>query len=258
MIKITLVNGQKQTEALIRSLERDNAQLARAQLNTIRKNAYSKLYYAESKFEREMPKGIDYQIQRAQIKQAQIEFNQTKNAVEVVRDYIKNPENYTYKDRSNYSELRRSLQRLNLIEERNEAIKETVRQAQKEAGTVEGVTMYNLRKSQKIRALFENVLFNNTEYNFNESDFWQIVRDVKQLTGYDIEQAFMDKHFDTPSHYESGGSGSNVSLFDKLVEISNRLKDISKSLTNKLSPEEFTLLETRINQFLEMSRLGGY
>lgn len=256
-MKITINNLQNQTNALIRSIEREEDKLALARLNTIRQQSYGKLRRARERFERDMPTGIDYQIQKAQIRQAEIEYNQIKQAVETLREYIKKPEDFTYKNRANYAELRKSLQRINLTEERRNAEKELVKQAQKQAGTVVGVSMYSIRKSQKIRALFENILFNNSEYNFNESDFNQIVRDVKALTGYDIEKAFMEKHFDTPQHYESGGGGSNIALFDKLVEISDKLKESLRTFPiSTENEEEYKLLETRINDFLKMARLG--
>lgn len=253
MIKVNIANAQYRTERLITALENENASMARTELATIKKNAYNKLYHAERRFEETMPSGIEYQVQKAQIKQARIEYQQIQNAVKEVRDYINNPEDYNFKDhRADYFRLQRAFQRMNFIEEKRKAERESVREAQKEAGTVEGVTLLNIRKAQKMNALFENVLYNNSAFNFDKAGLDALAKQIQDLTGYNVLEDLY-KHFDTPSHYESGGTGSQIPIYDEVVNISNKLKNM---LTAYKESDKLAELEKAVNEFLTMARTG--
>ena len=253
MIKVNISNAQYRTERLIKALENQNASMARTELATLKKNAYNKLYYAEKRFEETMPTGVEYQVQKAQIKQARVEYQQVQNAVKEFRDYIKNPEDYNFKDhRADYFKLQRAFQRLNYIEEKSKAEKEVVRQAQKEAGTVEGVTLLNISKAQKMSALFENVLYNNSQFNFDKAELDALAKKIQEITGYNVLEDFY-KHFDTPSHYESGGTGSQIPIYDEVVNISNKLKNM---LTTYKDSDKLAELEKQVNKFLKMARAG--
>lgn len=150
MIKVNLTNAQIATQRVINSLERGEDRLAFAYLTDFKKKAYNKLYRAERKYEETMPTGAEYQILQAQIKQARIEKEQIYNAVAEIRNYINNPDDYKFSsERVNYYKIRRAFQRLNYIEERKQAERETVRQAQKEAGTVIGITITSIRRTAK-------------------------------------------------------------------------------------------------------------
>lgn len=252
-MNVRLTNPQIAVEMVIRSLQNDNKRLARSQLSAIKKNAYNKLYYAQAKFETTMPTGIDYQVQQAQIRQARIEYEQVKNAVNEIRNYMNNPEDYTFKnDRKAYYKVQRAFQRINYIEEKKKAEKEVVAQAQKEAGTVVGVTLGTIRKSQKMRALFENVLYNNSQYGFKEKELNEVAAKIKEITGYDVLED-LSTHFDTPQHYESGGTGIQTSFFDKITEISQKLKG---ALTAYKDNDKLDELEKQVNKFLTMARQG--
>lgn len=252
MIKVNLTNAQIATQRVINSLERGEEQLARAQLNELKRKAYNKLYRAEKKYEETMPTGTEYQVQQAQIKQARIEKQQIYNAVAEIRNYINNPEEYQFSsERVNYYKLRRAFQRINFIEERKQAERETVRQAQREAGTVIGITITNIRKTAKINALFENVVFNNRMYNFNEQELEELAAKIKNITGYNVLENFYS-HFDTPSHYDSGGSVKGGAFFDFVRDTSSKLKNM---LTAYKDSEELSELEEQVNKFLAMARM---
>lgn len=252
MIKVNISNAQIATQRIINSLERGELELARAQLSTLKKSAYNKAYYAEKKYQETMPTGLEYQVQRAQIRQAQIEKQQVYNAVEEIRNYIDHPEQYKFKsERSNYYKLRRAFQRINYINEKKQAERETLRQAQRDAGTVIGVTITNIRKTAKINALFENVVFNNTMYNFNAEDLEELAARIKDITGYNVLDDFY-KHFDRPSHYESGDDGQGSAFFDLVTDTSNTLKNM---LTAYRDSEQLSELEEQVNKFLAMARM---
>lgn len=252
MIKVTLANAQIATKMVIKSLEAGMEGLARSQLNAIKKNAYNKLYYAERKYEETMPTGAEYQVQRAQIKQARIEKQQIDNAVAEIRNYINNPEQYKFKtERANYYKLRRAFQRINYIEEKKQAERETVRQAQREAGTVVGITITSIRKTAKINALFENVVFNNRMYNFNAQELEELAGKIKDITGYNVLEDF-NSHFDTPTHYESGDDGQGGAFFDFVQDTSTKLKNM---LTAYKDSDRLSELEEQVNKFLTMARL---
>lgn len=255
MIKVNLVNEQVATERIIKSLERGEEELARSQLANIKRNAYNKLYYAEKRYEETMPTGIDYQVQRAQIKQATIEKAQIDNAVKTIRDYIKNPEQFNFKnERANYFKLQKAFQRINYVEERKAAERETIREAQSAAGTVSGVTLLNIRKGNKMSALFENVLYNNMQFDFNRAELDKLAAKIQAITGYNVLEKFYN-HFDTPQHYESGGSPSQKEgIFDAVTNISNDLKNM---LTSYQNTPEYAELEGEVNKFLVMARQGG-
>lgn len=252
MIKVNISNAQIATQRIINSLERGELELAKAQLSTLKKSAYNKAYYAKKKYQESMPTGAEYQVQRAQIRQAQIEKQQLYNAVEEIRNYIDNPEQYKFKpERSNYYKLRRAFQRINYINEKKQAERETVRQAQREAGTVIGVTITNIRKTAKINALFENVVFNNSMYNFNAEELEELAARIKDITGYNVLDDFY-KHFDRPSHYESGDDGQGSAFFDLVTDTSNKLKNM---LTAYRDSEKVSELEEQVNKFLTMARM---
>ena len=252
MIKVNISNAQIATQRIINSLERGELELAKAQLSTLKKSAYNKAYYAEKKYQESMPTGAEYQVQRAQIRQAQIEKHQLYNAVEEIRNYIDNPEQYKFKsERSNYYKLRRAFQRINYINEKKQAERETVRQAQRETGTVIGVTITNIRKTAKINALFENVVFNNSMYNFNAEELEELAVRIKDITGYNVLDDFY-KHFDRPSHYESGDDGQGSAFFDLVTDTSNKLKNM---LTAYRDSEKVSELEEQVNKFLTMARM---
>lgn len=252
MFKVNISNAQIATQRIINSLERGEIELAKAQLNTLKKSAYNNAYYAEKKYQETMPTGAEYQVQRGQIRQAQIEKQQVYNAVEEIRNYIDNPEQYKFKsERSNYYKLRRAFQRINYINEKKQAERETVRQAQREAGTVIGVTITNIRKTAKINALFENVVFNNSMYNFNAEELEELAARIKDITGYNVLDNFY-KHFDIPSHYESGDDGQGSAFFDLVTDVSNKLKNM---LTAYRDSEQLSELEEQVNKFLVMARM---
>lgn len=252
MIKVNLTNAQIAIQRVINILERGEDRLALAYLTDFKRKAYNKLYRAEKKYEETMPTGIEYQVQRAQIKQARIEKEQIYNAVVEIRNYINNPDEYKFSsERVNYYKLRRAFQRLNYIEERKQAERETVRQAQKEAGTVIGITIANIRKTAKINALFENVVFNNKMYNFNSQELEELAAKIKNITGYNVLEDFYS-HFDISSYYESGDDGQGGALFDLVQDISMKLKNM---LTAYKDSEKLAELEEQVNKFLAMARM---
>jgi hypothetical protein len=252
MIKVNLTNAQIAVQRVINILERGEDRLALAYLTDFKRKAYNKLYRAERKYEETMPTGVEYQVRQAQIKQARIEKEQIYNAVAEIRNYINNPDEYKFSsERVNYYKLRRAFQRLNFIEERKQAERETVRQVQKEAGTVIGITITSIRKTAKINALFENVVFNNRMYNFNEGELEEIAAKIKDITGYNVLEDFYS-HFDTPSHYDSGGSEKGGAFFDFVQDTSTKLKNM---LTAYRDSEELSELEEQVNKFLAMARM---
>jgi hypothetical protein len=252
MIKVNLTNAQIAVQRVINILERGEDRLALAYLTDFKRKAYNKLYRAERKYEETMPTGVEYQVRQAQIKQARIEKEQIYNAVAEIRNYINNPDEYKFSsERVNYYKLRKAFQRLNFIEERKQAERETVRQVQKEAGTVIGITITSIRKTAKINALFENVVFNNRMYNFNEGELEEIAAKIKDITGYNVLEDFYS-HFDTPSHYDSGGSEKGGAFFDFVQDTSTKLKNM---LTAYRDSEELSELEEQVNKFLAMARM---
>lgn len=252
MIKVNLTNAQIATQRVINSLERGEDRLALAYLTDFKKKAYNKLYRAERKYEETMPTGAEYQILQAQIKQARIEKEQIYNAVAEIRNYINNPDDYKFSsERVNYYKIRRAFQRLNYIEERKQAERETVRQAQKEAGTVIGITITSIRRTAKINALLENVVFNNQMYNFNSQELEELAAKIKDITGYNVLEDFYS-HFDTASHYESGDDGQGGAFFDFVQDTSTKLKNM---LTVYKDSEELAELEEQVNKFLAMARM---
>lgn len=252
MIKVNIPNAQIATQRVINILERGEERLALAYLTDFKRKAYNKLYRAEKKYEETMPTNLEYQVQRAQIKQARIEKEQIYNAVAEIRNYINNPDEYKFSaERANYYKLRRAFQRINYLEERKQAERETVRQAQREAGTVIGITITTIRKTAKINALFENVVFNNKMYNFNSQELEELAAKIKNITGYNVLEDFYS-HFDTPSYYESGDDGQGAAFFDFVYDTSIKLKNM---LTAYKDSEKLSELEEQVNKFLAMARM---
>lgn len=252
MIKVNLTNAQIATQRVINILERGEDRLALAYLTDFKKKAYNKLYRAERKYEETMPTGIEYQIRQAQIKQARIEKEQIYNAVAEIRNYINNPDDYKFSsERVNYYKLRRAFQRLNYIEERKQAERETVRQAQKEVGTVIGITITSIRRTAKINALFENVVFNNKMYNFNSQELEELAAKIKDITGYNVLEDFYS-HIEKTTHYESGDDGQGGAFFDFVQDTTSKLKNM---LTAYKDSEELSELEEQVNKFLAMARM---
>ena len=250
-MKISLANSQRETERIIRNLERGNEGMALLQIRELRKSAYNRYYRAARKFEETMPTGIDYQLQLAAVRTAKKELDRLDDSIAEIRDYIKHPENYSYKDnRAAYFSVVRDFQKINSYIERREAERETLRQAQKEAGTVEGVTLYNIRKSQKINALMQNVIYNNQLYNFDEAEVKRISAELFRLTGYNLEQDLADI-LDTPAHYESGGGKSNIPIYDSFVNITNKLHAMSRGYQG----EKLAAVTKLIEDFERMARL---
>lgn len=252
MIKVNLTNAQIATQRVINILERGEDRLALAYLTDFKKKAYNKLYRAERKYEETMPTGIEYQIRQAQIKQARIEKEQIYNAVAEIRNYINNPDDYKFSsERVNHYKLRRAFQRLNYIEERKQAERETVRQAQKEVGTVIGITITSIRRTAKINALFENVVFNNKMYNFNSQELEELAAKIKDITGYNVLEDFYS-HIEKTTHYESGDDGQGGAFFDFVQDTTSKLKNM---LTAYKDSEELSELEEQVNKFLAMARM---
>lgn len=252
MIKVNLTNAQIATQRVINILERGEDRLALAYLTDFKRKAYNKLYRAERKYEETMPTGVEYQILQAQIKQARIEKEQIYNAVAEIRNYINNPDEYNFSsERVNYYKLRRAFQRINFIEEKKQAERETVRQAQKEAGTVIGITITSIRRTAKINALVENVVYNNKMYNFNPQELEELAAKIKSITGYNVLEDF-NSHFDTPTHYESGDDGQGGAFFDFVQDTTTKLKNM---LTAYKDSEELSELEEQVNKFLAMARM---
>mgnify|MGYP003290422569 CR=1 FL=1 len=226
MIKVNLPENNE-LDRVIRNLERGNEQLALAELRSIRKQAESRYYYARNKLSQ--VGGIDYQVQAAQTKELKIQYEQMKDAVKTITDYTKNPEKYSFKtSRKEYFKVQRAFSRINAIQEKKQAEKELVRSEARERGTVEGVTLANIRKSRKLDALLQNVVYKNSNFNIDKAELTRIAAEVKEITGYDIMADIM-KAFDTPQHYESGGGASNIPIYDTFQNITNELRHRMRS-----------------------------
>lgn len=248
-MKVNLINAQKETERIIRDLERGNEKLALARLSELRKSAYNRYYYAEKKLEKEQPTGIDYQLQAAQTKQLKIELQRMNEEINNIRTYIKNPEQYDWKtNRANYYSVQRSFSRVNALVEKKNAEREKLSELQREAGDVVGVTLYNVRKTEKIKALLQNVIYNNKLYNFSEAEILRISNELKMLTGFDLQQELINI-FDVPQHYESDGSKSNIPLYDSFVNITDKLQNLSRGYQG----ETMDKINELINDWLRMT-----
>ena len=249
-MKIKVVNPDKEIELVIKDLERGNEAVARSRLSNIKKRERERLRYAEKKFEREQPSGMDYQIQKATIKQLKIDYNILSDSIDTIHSYMKNPESFSYKEnRAEYFRLQRSFQRVSILGQKKEAEKETLRKAQSEKGDVVGITISSIRKSDKVKALLQNVIYNNPMFNFNESELQEVSKAIKDITGYDLMQDIVNI-FNTPSHYESEGGSGNEPIYDSIKNITNKLENAKKSY----SDEELKILEENINKFKVMAR----
>lgn len=251
-MKINIANAQKETELIIKNLERGEDKLALSRLQNLRKQAYNKYYYAQRKFETEQPTGIDYQLQSAQIKQAKKELEQINASVETIRDYVKHPERFDYKtQRQKYYDVKKAFNRVNILQEKKAAEREFLRQTQKERGDVVGVTLLNIRKSDKLNALLQNVVYKNKLFNVNEPEFLRIAERIYKKTGYNILADFQAE-FDTPQHYESGGSDTQSgSIYDRVRDISQKLVNIKRGY----SGEDINELEQDIKRLIDMFKL---
>lgn len=257
MIKVNIQNAQKQTERLINQLERGDEAAARRTLAKIRKSAYDRMRYtgylydeASDVYLETGSGGIDVQIQKAQYKKAKKEFEQIAASVNEIRSAIRNPDSYSFKeDRGAYYSLQRAFGRINAIQEKRAAEREIVYKAMSEAQSVEGISLTNIRRSQKLEALFTNVIYNNALYNFNKADLEDVDRKIRAITGYSVIERFQ-AHFDQPSHYESGGDEKQTSFFDKVKDISAELR---AQLQRYQSSENFATLEEQVNKFLRMA-----
>lgn len=250
-MRVNLVNAQIDTERILRDLERGDESFALLRLRELRKSAYNRMYYAERKFKKERPSGIDYQIQKANIKQARIDFERMSAEINNIREYVKHPEKFDYKEnRANYYSVQRSFQRINALQAKRAAEAEKLRTLQSEAGDIVGVTLYNVQKSEKINAFLQNVVYKNKLYNFNEAEVSRIAAELKQLTGYDLQQALVDI-FDTPQHYESGGGPSQqFTFFESIQNITKELKYIAKGYQG----DEMKQIEQLINDWQKMAK----
>ena len=253
MIKVHVTNMEKRTEMLVKSLERENESLARAQLSAIKKNASSKLYYYEGKMQKEQPEGIDYQVLNSQINQAKVEKEQIDNAVEMIRDYISNPENYDYNtNRADLWKLQRAFQRINFIEEKKRAEKEVVRKAQSQAGDVVGITINTIRTSLKLNALLQNVVYNNDLFNIDEDGLIEISEKIKKMTGYDIMGRIINI-FEQKQHYDSSGDNGSTPIYDRVKDITSELSSVMMSY----SKDDLDELKDLVADVYAMFNVGG-
>lgn len=261
-MKVNLINAQVSVERIVKNIERDNIRLARAELADLRKNAYNRQYYLEQKIKRENPQGMDYQILNSQLKQARRQYAEVKANVDIIREYIKAPEKFDFKtQRKNYYSAVKAFQRLNAAEAEKEAEKQVLRADQSRAGMVEGVTLLNIRKSEKINALLQNVIYNNSFFDFSEAELNEIASAIYRMTGYDLNAKIIDM-FDTPQHYESNdGGGKNTATFDSLMDITKDLLNakagINRQTGKPFTPDELSELEGYINKFSAMYNKGA-
>ena len=245
MIRINLPENNE-LELVIKNLERGNEALALSELRSIRKQAESRYYYAQRKLSQ--VSGIDYQIQAARTKELKIEYEQMKDAVKTITDYTRNPEKYAFKtSRTRYFDVQRAFSRINVIQEKKQAEKELVRSEARERGTIEGVTLGNIKKSRKLEALMQNVVYKNKNFNINEAELKRIAAEVLQITGYDIMGDIISA-FDTPQHYESGGGSGNIPIYETFQNITNKLKQKMKSY----SAAELDALEKNLLALAQM------
>lgn len=247
MIRINLPEDNE-LKFVIRDLERGQEQVALSRLRSLRKAAQSRYAYAEKKLE--SASGMDYQVINAQVKEAKIQYEQMKDAVRTITDYVNNPEKYQFKeDRKNYFKVQRAFSRINVIQQKKAAEKEIVREQQREAGTVEGITLTTIKKSDKVKALLQNVVYKNKNFNVNEEELLRINEEIKQITGYDFINEDIIKSFDTAQHYESGDGGKgNIPIYDVFQNITKKLGQKMKSF----KATELDILEKDLIRLAQM------
>ena len=139
MAKININNQQKSLDRLVKALETGDNNVARLELNKLKKQAANRRAYLERVIKSEKYEGSERQVLQSEYKEALKSEQAVAEAVKVVRAGIKDPQHVRYKA---------ALTRLNVQAFKVEKRKAEQRELQKE---VQGASIITQKASLKVQ-----------------------------------------------------------------------------------------------------------
>lgn len=234
MKKITVENEQLIVKRLIKKIENESNSEARAILNSIKKSAYNRQYNLKNKLKNKKSGDIEYSVLKKQYEYALSEYQKVAEEVENIRRGISK--------KSINKNISTSINRLNVFVAKTEARKSKLKQLQKQAGTVIGISLINEGVNEKMEALIEKYVLNSKGASFTESEYNYINSTLKELFDYDFEKE-LKSGFSTTQNYSSD------ELFEVIIEIATDIEVLVFTRGSSLSEEEKNKLQNVIDIF---------
>ena len=234
MKKITVENEQVIITRLTKKIENESLGEARVILNTIKKSAYNRQYNLKNKLKNKKPGDIEYSVLKKQYEYAAAEYKKVAEEVENIRRSISK--------KSINKNLSTSINRLNVFVAKTEARKTKLRQLQKQAGTVVGISLINAGINEKMEALIEKYVLNSKGASFTESEYDYINGTLKELFDYDFERE-LQSGFSTLQTYSSD------ELFEVIIEIATDIEALTYTRGSSLNEDEKRRLQKVIDIF---------
>lgn len=231
MKKITVPNEQVVIKQLTKSLANNYKGLARAYLNDIKSQAYNRKHYLEKKLKDSKITGIERGVIQEQYNRAKADYDAVSSDIDMIRRYIKDPQ---------HIRINQAVNRLNVQVARAAARAKEVQRAQKQAGTVIGITGVSIAVNRKQKALLEHYVYNIRGGKLDDAMIDELSEITKRLVGFDLKQAIAEG----VAKVEAFGSDD---LFNALVDVGkNSIKQIN-AVKMSVSDEDRAELQRVIN-----------
>lgn len=221
------------SERFAKALESGAEGQARLLLNDIKKQAYNRKYYLEKQIENDKYSGLELQTARALLEKAEREYINVSKQVQTARRALKDA------DKINQKSVQKALNNLAHYERGKTAEKAIIREAQKSAKTVVGVSAISIKTNEKFIILMRNVFYgqNAGSMGIDEWKLREIAFEFADLTGYSIMDDFYNL-FDKPQHYESGGEKGNTTPLDHLTNVAEKMQGLMLSFPKDAEERE--------------------
>lgn len=265
-IRSDILNLQRDSEKLINSLERGNYDMARIELNIIKKSARNRLDYLQRRAESGKETGLEKTVLEQEINRARQDLKSVTDSVNAVRNTIKREE---LKERLNrtgnqklYGKARQRAEK-ELSQIRTKIRNEQGAQsginrlndyiAKSEASKIitanflrEGTTSRRYKAQIKLTALWVNMIYQNSDYNLSEAKINKLNDIFVKYLGYDMKNAIQNVLQKVNSDYGSPEVYSD--LQNIVIDIQRVARDVIK---NNLSSEEIEIVKNAINELQE-------
>lgn len=270
-LKNNVINLQKSTEKLIKALENQNFDSARIELNKTLKSARNRLDYLRRVNRTQNLTGTERTVARQELTRAEQEFKTVRQSVEATRNTIRREElkeqlsrtgsrklygarrrraekelSQVRKAIKNEQGINTAINQLNEYSARRAAMAERERQLRSE-----GTTLRRFRAQEKLKALYLNMIYQNSDYDLSESKVKRLNDIFKKFLGFDLMETLDEILNKVDIDYGSGDVYEDLKEATETVEgLYNNLKKRNEK-EKLLSAEEVKEIEKAIKEFYE-------
>lgn len=243
---MAILNEQKEIEIINKDIKRGNDRVAISRLNTLQKQAQSRVYYLNKKLLSNTLSSAERYTVEEQLSIAKKDFSQVKKSVKVIKAGIKDPQ---------HVRTATAFNKLNLIVSRQKAEKEIVRKAQSKASKeayAKGerapiITLTSIKTTERIQNLMTNLLLNNPDLSMFTAD--KVAEWNKKLKPLGV-----DLYSDVKAIFKEGKRYNSGDAFEEVMDIIDEYSERLEVNRESLSTDQVRELNQVINEINEAMR----